>query len=242
MRVSSLRKLAKEVGKAKGSIARWMKLPWFPKKGGDGCWDSEEVVAAIEANVKSRGRGKDKMASSVTARSAKGNNSSSEETQHKASPSFCSGSLEGARAILDDAGSDGLSVSKALLHITSRELSKASASGTVERKHIDSLADALNQNRQLEKSYIELSVKRGELIERAVSAAVGWQLSERFRGVLDVLRSSLRNETLILTGDEEATRKLDDRFVELSESLLIKSVDEIEALLTEEAKRQGGLE
>lgn len=222
MKIKSIRKLSEATEITRSSLRRWQKKDWFPKKGKDGCWDVAEVLAAIEANIRTRSK-------PVKTGAAVSNNEPVEESIPETD----------ALSILQDSQSDPGTKARALLSLVSVEVAKKSKAGSISRADVDNMKHALEQVRHAEKTYLDIKVRKGELIEREVAKAIIFQLGKRFESVLDVLKISLSSWILDETEDQELLDDFKDEFVKLSRDKMRLETSELEEMITTEEERQG---
>jgi hypothetical protein len=225
MRVEQLKDLADLLSIDPGYLCRLRKKEWFPQRQADGKWDSDEVRAAIEANVrqhrKSHDYEKDQVAQKVDVN-------------------------DPLIKILLAGNASPLEISRAAVQLAARTYGQGLSGGCVAARALDELKRALEELRRAEEDYLSLEIRRGLLIPRDVAKAVAGGLAGRLIGVLNNVESILGTQVEIWIGDvgfrdlttEKRRRQVQEWFAAQARSLRELEANAIEAMVATEVAEQ----
>jgi hypothetical protein len=125
--------------------------------------------------------------------------------------------------------------------VAGRQYAASAKSGVVERGSVEALKKALEELRHCERSWIDLAVKRGELIERTVAAEVAGHLAQRAVQVLADVGSRVTQQVEVWCADkrfrklgtEARAMQVREWFDGLARSARSTEADAMDALIRE---------
>lgn len=248
-RTLNLKALSAALGRDKGQLSRWAKRAGFPKDNVN-CRDlfsADEVRAWIDENVKTRVAPELGVPGEVPSSSAPAA-AAIEPYLLAAAP------VQHALANLDDpfvklllsGSASPLDISKASVQLVARQVANQALAGVLSAGQLDALKKSLEELRRSDDAYMELALKKGELVERTTFQAVAGKMAQRLtecharliNGLGVQMELWLIEPEFVKISSEERQKKVRG-WIE-SQSIQIRSLEaqEIDRLLESELKDQ----
>lgn len=233
MVADSLSQLARALGRDKGDLSRWSKLPWFPARDADGNWNVDLVRAALDANVRSRRKQKEELPLEAAARQA-------------AQPQAPASKTPDAReteliAVLKNPASTPVAIAEAGHALAAYHLGLAAEKGIPGTAAFEGMKKQSEELRRALQAQLELDQQQGVLIKRDSAKEV---IGACVRILVDVT-STLENTAALeieiwISNDEFKTLSVEGRrervrtwFEQQTRALRTIGADKIEAMVTE---------
>ena len=183
--VTTVTALAKALGVSQPRVSTMKKKAWFQPK--EPPWDVEEMRALWVANVGQAGGKVEESAKGLIRPPA-------------------SGSAPAVRVSPEDSdlGSDDpCAVARAAVRVAAEAVERASKNGGFGPREMTALRDALAEMGRTEKRYLELGVKRGELVTRQQAVEEMGQLVLMLTGAMERAEASVPTRLLQLVGEKD---------------------------------------
>jgi len=225
----------KALASALGKDASWLSKKALPHVlvGSVKLYNSDECRAWIASNVRELAK-KPKPVSSLLESIPESGSS-----QAPAIPQKSALALDADNPIITDLKSgDPLRVTRAAAALAGLRVAHAAQQGHAGANDLDDLKKALGELRQAEDSYIELGIRKGEIIERSTACEIIGSCCSRLVECLNVLENSIAVEFDMWLSDESMRgssetrqRKIRDYVAGLGYQIRRQEADGVDALI-----------